>query len=97
MHRTFNSFNQIFDLLIARSQTKVHRNWGNHKSLSGLRIAAGSQPPAEQIVHSALERAPGAPYLFLHKASYIIVESKGSSHIVMLHNKTSRCQPRINA
>jgi hypothetical protein len=54
-----------------------------------LRIAAGSQAPAEQVVHCPLERIAGAPNLLLDKAGYIIVNGKSGSHIMMLYYKAS--------
>lgn len=85
MHRTFDRFNQIFDFLVARSQTSIHRDWCDYKSLSTLRIAAGSQTPAQQIVHGTFERVAGTLDLFLEEAGNIVVDGKSSSHIMMLY------------
>jgi len=84
MHWPFQRFNQILNFLIARSQTKIHRDRGDHKSLSGPRIAAGIQAEAEQVVHCALEGVAGAPHLLLHELGDIVVDRKGRSHILML-------------
>jgi hypothetical protein len=89
MHRPFQRFNQILNFLIARPQTEVHRDRSDHEPLSGLRIAAGSQTPAQQIVHRTLERVAGASDLLLHKAGDIVVDGKSGAHIMMLEYEAS--------
>lgn len=86
---TLYFFEKFGDTVVAEPWRQAHRNRRNHKRLSGLRIAAGSQAPAQQVVHGALERSAGAPHFFLHQASYIVVDGKGGSHIMMLCNKSS--------
>lgn len=77
------------DTVVAEPWRQAHRNRRNHKRLSGLRIAAGGQAPAQQVVHRALERVAGAPHLFLHQAGNIVVDGKCGSHIMMLGDKAS--------
>ena len=89
MHRPVQRFNQVFDLLIARSQARVHCDWGDHKSLSWLRIAVSGQAPAEQAVHRALEGVARAPLLLLHEHGNVVVNGKSGSHIMMLTSKAS--------
>jgi len=87
--RPFNCFEKIGDAVVAQPGRETHLAGRHHKSLSGLRIAAGSQAPAEQVVHGPLERIAGAPDLLLHKAGYIVVDGKSGSHIMMLSYKAS--------
>jgi len=89
MHRAFQRLNQVLDLLVARPQSRVHRDWRHYKSLPGLGIAFGGQAPAEQIVYGPLERVAGAPDLLLDKAGDVVVNRESSSHIMMLFSKTS--------
>jgi hypothetical protein len=89
MHRTFQGFNQVLNLLIARSQARIQCDWGDLKSFSGLRIAAGGQAPAEQSVHRAFEGFAGAPLLQLHEHGNIVVNGQSGSHIMMLLLKAS--------
>lgn len=92
MIRPFNCFEKVGDAVVAQPGRETHLVGRHHKPLSGLRITAGSQAPAEQVVHGALERVAGAAHLFPHKASNIVVEGEGGSHIMMLDKKASRCQ-----
>lgn len=89
MHRPFERFKQILNLFITRTETEVHGNGGDNKSLFGLWMPTSREAAAEQIVDGALERAAGAAGFFLHKASNIVVESESGSHIMMLSGKTS--------
>ena len=89
MQRTFKGFNQVLNLPIARSQTRIQCDRGDLKSLSGLRISAGGQPPAEQSVHRALEGTAGAPDLLLNESGNIIVDGQSGPHTMMLFNQAS--------
>lgn len=89
MRRTFHRFNQILNLLIARSQARIQCDWGDLKSFSGLRIAAGGQAPAQQSIHRAFERFAGAPLLQLHEPGNVVVDGQSGPHIMMLLLKAS--------
>jgi len=84
MHRAFQRFNQILDLLVARTQACVHCDRGYPKSLLGLRIAAGGQASAQQSVHSAFEGFARTPLLLLHEPGNVVVNGQSGSHIMML-------------
>ena len=86
---TFYFLEKLGNTVVAESWRQAHRNRGNHEGLYGLRIAAGCQAPAQQRIHRALERAPGAPHLFLHEGGDIVVEGERGSHIMMLARKAS--------
>jgi len=89
MHWTFEGLNQVFDFLVARSQSCIQGDRGDHKPLSGLGIAAGGQALAEQGVDGALEGVAGATGLFLEQADDVVVEGEGGSRIMMLISKAS--------
>ena len=77
------------DTIVAEPWRQAHRNWRNNERLSGLRIAAGRQAPAQQVVHGAFERVAGAPDLFLDETGDVVVDGESGSHIMMLCMETS--------
>lgn len=89
MHRTFQRFDQVFNLLIARSQARIECDWDHFKALSGLRIATRGQAAAKQGVHRAFEGFTRAPLLLLHEPGYVVVDGKCGPHIMMLTWKAS--------
>jgi len=89
MHRTFQRFDQVFYLPVARSQAGVHRDRCNDKWLFRLSVAACIQAAKEQPVHRALERVAGAPLLLRDKHGNVVVDGESRSHIMMLNWKAS--------
>lgn len=89
MIRSFNCFEKVGDAVVAQPGREAHLAGRYDKSLSGLRIAAGVQALAEQVVHGALERVARPPDLLLDEAGDIVVDGKGGSHIMMLRDKAS--------
>lgn len=89
MIRPFNCFEKVGNAVVAEPGREAHLAGRHYKSLSGLRIAAGGQAPAQQSVHGALERVAGAPDLLLDEAGNVVVNRESRSHIMMLQRKTS--------
>ena len=84
MHRPFQRLNQVLHLLIARSQTRVHGDWGDYEGLLVRLFLGVHQPMSQQSVHRPLEGVAGAPLLQLHKPGNVVVNGKCGSHIMML-------------
>ncbi len=89
MHRPFPRFNQVLGLLVSRSQTEIHWQRGNNKSLLRVRISTGIEALPEEPIDSTFEGFTRAPHFQFDKAGYIILDGKSSSHIMMLRANAS--------
>lgn len=89
MRRTFKSFYQVFNSLVARSQACVQRERSHNESLLPLWSPAGLQAFEQKAVHSALERIAGAPDLVLYLPRDIVVYGESLPHIMMIARLTS--------
>ena len=85
----FNCVEKIGDAVVAQTGREAHFAGRYHKALSGLRIVAGSQAPAEQPVDRPFERIARAPLLLLDEHSEVVVDGESSPHIMMLGQKAS--------
>ena len=89
MHRTFQRFNQVFNLLIARTQAGIHGDRCNDKWLFWLKAAASIQSAAQQPVDRPFEGVTRAPDFLLDKHGDVVVDGESGSHIMMLSLKAS--------
>jgi len=89
MHRAFDRLNQVLNLFVASSQTRIQCFRGHHKSFPRLGIPAGHQSMPQQAVHGSFERIPAPPDLVLNQLGNIVLNGKSGSHIMMLYNKAS--------
>jgi hypothetical protein len=88
VRRAFHLIEQLRHVVIveADGKSKVPRSY--YKRLA-MRLFGSHQSEAEKMVDYLFERSAGAPALFIQEAGNVIVQRKGGSHILMLHNKTS--------
>jgi len=84
MHRPFQRLNQVFHLLIASSQARVHGDWGDYKRLLRLMVAARIQAAKEQPINRLLEGVAGTPLLLLDEHGEVVVDGESLTHIMML-------------
>lgn len=89
MHRPFERFDQLIDVLVARSQTGVQRHGLYNKLLPGQRLSSRMKPLSKQVIHCALERVAGTANLLPDLLGNILVNRKGRPHIMMLYRDAS--------
>lgn len=83
MHRAFQRFDQILDLVVAQSFPQSERQRCHNEWLARFSIAV-RQALAQKIVHGGLEGAAGAAQLLPNQSGYVVVEGESGSHIMML-------------
>ena len=84
MHRPFQGFYQILNLLIACSQARVHGDWGDYEGLQSRFLHRVDQAEVEQTIDRPLEGVARAPLLLLDEHGNVVVNSESLSHIMML-------------
>jgi len=83
MVRTFQSFNQFFDVIEIKSRRRTQIPRFDHEGFS-CRLLRRRQPQSQKPIHHPLERFPRLAGLLIQQGGDIIVESKSCSHILML-------------
>ena len=80
MIRPFQVFQQFLDFFKGR-QTQIQRF--DAERLPGGLLRGGQAQP-KKAIHDLLQRFAGAAHFFVEQARHIVIESKSSSHILIL-------------
>src|ERR1017187_9972441 len=86
--RPFKCLKQLFNVVETESGRRPEIPGFDHKRLSG-RLLRSHQPQPQKVIDRLLERCSGAADLLVQQSRHIVIESKSSSHIMMLTNKAS--------
>lgn len=84
MQRSFQRFDQLFDVLVPASQSRAERNRCDDKPPFLLRFSGGREAEAQEMVDGAFEGIAGAFGFILNQAGDVVIESESSTHIMML-------------
>ena len=89
MQRSFQGFDQLFNVLMSGSQAGIKREWRDHEPLLLLRLSRGGEAEAEEMVDGSFEGFARAFGLVLDQAGDVVIEREGGAHIMMLGREAS--------
>lgn len=85
----FQVFQQLSDIIVARSLWQAERTWMDDIAFPRLLLARLRNSPAKEMIDGSLERHSRAFHFFLQKRRHIVIESESCPHILMLARQAS--------
>ena len=83
MHRPFEQFDHFLHVVEVVSLRKTEIDGSYHEGFA-LCFGRGAQPQAKKMIYGFFEGFPRAPGLLTQLPGDVLIESKSSSHIMML-------------
>lgn len=89
MQRSFQRFDQLFDVLVPGSQSRAERNRCHDKAPFLLGFSRGCEAQAQEMIDRAFEGVAGAFGFVLNQAGDVVIEGERGAHVMMLGRKAS--------
>jgi hypothetical protein len=83
----FNLLDEFGDFVVTESWAKAQGSRLNLEGRKGSGLRANVQAGAQNAVHDLLEGLTGLAGFGAELGRYIVIESQGGSHIMMLHHQ----------